>query len=157
MPSYDDVHTLDRPRPLIPALEPLWERLAPLSYPLVRVTAGLMLVPHGWGKLFGGGLQGTASFMTQVGIEPGYFFALYIGLLEFFGGLMLAAGLLTRLMALLVAGFMAVAAFHVHWGNGFLWTNAGYEYPLFWGLVALALVFGGGGRLSVDRAIGREI
>jgi putative oxidoreductase len=52
---------------------------------------------------------------------------------------------------------MAVAAFHVHWPYGFLWINRGYEYPLFWGLVALAILIEGGGALSVDRRIGKEI
>ncbi|MCH7543119.1 MAG: DoxX-like protein, partial [Proteobacteria bacterium] len=40
--------------------------------------------------------------------------------------------------------------------NGFFWFNGGYEYPLLWGVVALAIVFCGGGALSVDRKIGRE-
>ncbi len=51
---------------------------------------------------------------------------------------------------------MAVAVFAVHLPNGFFWDQGGYEYPLFWGLVALGFVLRGGGTLSVDARIGRE-
>jgi putative oxidoreductase len=51
---------------------------------------------------------------------------------------------------------MAVAVVTVHLPAGFFWTNGGYEYPLFWGLVALSFVLRGGGRYSLDGIIGRE-
>jgi putative oxidoreductase len=147
----------DQLRLIIPALGPLYEKFEPFTWPLVRVTAGLMLVPHGWGKLFTeGGVGNLAGGMAKMGLEPAYPLALYIALLELAGGLMLALGLFTRLIATLVVGFMAVAAFFVHWGNGFLWINKGYEYPLFWGLVCIALAIRGGGPMSLDAKMGRE-
>jgi putative oxidoreductase len=82
--------------------------------------------------------------------------ALVIGMIEFFGGLLLALGLFTRPVAALIAGMMAVAVVTVHLPAGFFWTNGGYEYPLFWGLVALSFVLRGGGRYSLDALIGRE-
>lgn len=39
----------------------------------------------------------------------------------------------------------------------FGWTRPGYEYPLMWGLVMLAIALRGGGPYSLDRAIGREL
>ena len=51
---------------------------------------------------------------------------------------------------------MAVAVIQTHWPNGFFWTDKGFEYPLMWGIVALAFVILGGGRYSVDALIGRE-
>ncbi len=78
------------------------------------------------------------------------------GLTEFFGGLFLALGLLTRPAALAITVLMAVAVFQVHLANGFFWTGGGYEYPLFWGLVALSFVLRGGGRYSLDARLGRE-
>lgn len=146
-------------KPILPAFAPLTAALAPLGEPLIRITAGLLLVPHGAQKLFGWfggyGLEATGQFFaSKLGLPPS--FALLAGLIEFFGGLMLAAGLLTRPVAALVAGVMAYAAFGVHLGNGFFWTSGGYEYPLMWGLVALAFVFRGGGQYSVDALIGRE-
>lgn len=79
------------------------------------------------------------------------------GLIEFFGGLMLAAGLATRVAAALVVGLMTAAVLQVHLGAGFFWTDGGYEYPLFWGIVALAFAIRGGGRYSLDALIGYEI
>lgn len=138
----------------------LLDRLAPLSYPLVRVTAGLLLMPHGAQKLFGWfgghGLTGTGQyFAANLGMEPGFVFALLAGLIEFFGGLALVLGLLTRPAALIVAVFMAVAL-SVHIPNGFFWSNGGIEYPLMWGLIALAIFFRGGGRYSLDARLGRS-
>lgn len=146
----------DAPRLVIPALGGVYKALEPYTYPLVRFVAGAALVPHGWVKLIGGGVEGTAGFMAKIGLEPAYPLALYIGALELVGGILLAVGLLTRFVAIQVVGFMVVSAFYVHWGNGFAWNKGGYEYPLFWGIVALTIAVRGGGRLSLDRAIGRE-
>ena len=79
------------------------------------------------------------------------------GLIEVFGGLALAAGFLTRVAAALVFGLMAVAVIWVHLPIGYFWMTGGLEYPLMWAVVALAFVFRGGGRYSIDALIGREI
>ena len=73
-----------------------------------------------------------------------------------FGGLLLALGLATRPVAAVVAVFLATAA-TVHLGAGFFWTGGGWEYPVLWTLLALHFALRGGGRYSLDRAIGREI
>ena len=148
-------------RLIIPALGPLYGRLSGLSYPMIRFFTGLILMPHDAQKLFGwfggSGLEATGNFFaSNFGLEPGLLFAALVGLTEFFGGLFLAVGFLTRPSALAIAVVMAVAVFTVHLPNGFFWTAGGYEYPLLWGLVALALAFRGGGALSLDRALGRE-
>jgi putative oxidoreductase len=118
-------------------------------------------MPHGAQKLFGWfggyGLEGTGGFFSQnLGLEPGLLWAALVGGVEFFGGLLLALGLLTRPAALAIAVVMAVAVLAVHLPNGFFWTSGGYEYPLLWGLIALAIAFKGGAELSLDRALGRE-
>lgn len=142
------------PRRLIRAAVPVTDAVSPLAEPALRATVGLLLVPHGYAKLFGG-LQGTADFFASVGYEPAFALALTVGLVEFVGGLMLALGLLTRPVALAVAVFMANAVLF-HAGNGFLWTQGGYEYPLMWGIAALFFAVRGGGRVSLDRLLGRE-
>jgi putative oxidoreductase len=146
--------------PAIPALAPITKALSPLAEPLVRVTAGLLLVPHGAQKLFGWfggyGIEATGQFFSsKLGLPASL--ALVAGVVEFVGGLLLAFGLATRVVAALVVGLMAVAVVHVHLGNGFFWTDGGFEYPLFWGIVALAFVLRGGGRYSLDALIGKEI
>jgi len=142
-----------------PALPALFERLAPLAWPLVRVTAGLLLVPHGAQKLFGWfrgyGLVATGQYFdAKLGLHPGVVFAGLAGFIEFFAGLALVVGLLTRRAAFGVLALMAVAVFGVHLPNGFFWTGGGLEYPLMWGLLALAILFRGGGELSLDRRFG---
>jgi putative oxidoreductase len=149
-----------RQAPAILALAPITDALSPFAEPLIRITAGLLLVPHGAQKLFGWfggyGLEATGQFFaTKLGLPSSL--ALVAGMIEFFGGLMLAAGLATRPVAALVAGLMAVAVLQVHLGAGLFWTDGGFEYPLLWGVVALAFVLRGGGRYSLDAAIGYEV
>jgi len=146
--------------PIIPFVRPLTNVLSPFAEPMVRATAGLMLLPHGAQKLFGWfggyGIEATGKFFAaKLGLPPTM--ALVAGLIEFFGGLALAAGLATRVVAALVVGMMAVAIFQVHLANGYFWPSGGYEYPLMWGLVALSFVIRGGGRYSLDSLIGYEI
>ncbi|WP_118138654.1 DoxX family protein [Oceanicella sp. SM1341] len=153
------IHTDAPARPLIAPLGHVWEALAPLSPLLVRVTTGALLMPHGAGKLFGlfggYGIAGTGQWFESIGFAPGWLFALGIGSLEFFGGILLVLGLLTRPVAAAVLGFMLVAI-TIHLPNGYAWNNAGFEMPLFWGAMALSVLIRGGGAYSLDRAIGRE-
>ena len=146
------------PRFYIPALGGVYTRLVAAGIPwlLVRVAAGALLIPHGAQKLFGGALGGTIGLFHKLGLEPAAVLGTYIACLEFFGGILLTIGLLTRPVALLVFGFMAVAVLKVHMANGYFWTKGGFEYPLMWAILALALVIGGGGPWSVDRKLKRE-
>ncbi|MDE3177441.1 MAG: DoxX family protein [Pseudomonadota bacterium] len=146
-------------KPYLPALTGVTSSLSPLGEPLARVATGLMLMPHGAQKLFGWfggyGVEATGQFFAaKLGLPPSL--ALLSGLIEFFGGLALAVGFLTRPVAALIVGLMAVAVLAVHISAGYFWTSGGYEYPLLWGLVALSFVLRGGGRYSVDALIGRE-
>ncbi|MGE6480288.1 DoxX family protein [Psychrobacter namhaensis] len=128
---------------------------------ILRVPIGLILAAHGAQKLFGwfggNGLAGTAQWLSSMGIEPGYLMALLAGGAEFFGGLALVIGLLTR-PAALVAGFtMLVAIFSVHIGNGLFAADGGYEYALILFVALIALAVQGGGYLSVDKALSEKL
>lgn len=132
-----------------------FDRLEPFGYPLIRIFTGLVLMPHGAQKLFGWfggyGLEGTGQFFEgTLGMSPGYFWALVAGLIEFFGGLALVLGLLTRPAALAVTIFLVVAL-TTHLPNGFFWTGGGYEYPLLWAAVAFGIFLRGGNGYSLDR------
>ena len=149
-----------RSRMFIPALGGAYSTLEPYSLPMLRFVAGLWFVPHGMQKLFGafggGGISGTAEFLSSAGYGIATLWATVIAFLEFFGGLALAVGFLTRPVALAFFIFM-IAASAFHWSNGFFWTQGGLEYPLLWAAVMLVFVIRGGENLSVDRAWGREL
>ncbi|MBK1886637.1 MULTISPECIES: DoxX family protein [Marinobacter] len=124
---------------------------------VLRVPVGLTLAAHGAQKLFGSfggyGLEGTGQWMASIGLEPGYLMALMAGGAEFFGGLALVLGLLTRPAAAVIAFAMLVAIFTVHIGNGLFMENNGYEFGLTLFVVAVALAIQGGGRFAVDNLL----
>lgn len=124
---------------------------------LLRVPVGLILAAHGAQKLFGWfggyGLEGTGQWLASIGLEPGYLMALLAGGAEFFGGLLLVLGLLTRPAALVTVFTMLVAIFSVHIGNGLFMANNGYEYALTLFVVSLVLAVQGAGRLALDNVL----
>ncbi|MEQ6889084.1 DoxX family protein [Halomonas sp. CS7] len=124
---------------------------------VLRVPVGLTLAAHGAQKLFGWfggyGLEGTGQWMASIGLEPGTLMALMAGSAEFFGGLALVLGLLTRPAALVSAFTMLVAIFTVHIGNGLFMANNGYEYALTLFAVTLALTVQGAGRFALDNLL----
>lgn len=143
-----------------------WARLvattnAPAG-PILRLGLALVLFPHGAQKLlgwFGGyGWSGTMGFLTQqIGLPAPLASGLI--LLEFFGPLLLLAGLAVRPVALGLIGIMLGAIFSVHAQHGFFmnWFGAqkgeGFEFHLLVIAMALALLVAGAGALSLDRRI----
>lgn len=128
--------------------------LAPLA---MRLSAGIIFAAHGAQKLFGWfggyGLEGTGQWMASIGLEPGYLMALLAGSAEFFGGLALILGVLTRPAALALAGTMIVAIVTVHLQNGLFMSNNGYEFGLSLLAISVALVFSGAGRFAIDNVL----
>lgn len=128
---------------------------------ILRVPIGLILAAHGAQKLFGwfggNGLAGTAQWLSSMDMEPGLLMAILAGGAEFFGGLALVLGLLTRPAALVAAFTMLVAIFSVHISNGLFAADGGYEYALVLMVALLALAVQGGGSLSLDKALSEKI
>lgn len=131
-----------------------------LTLPL-RATAGIIFMAHGAQKLFGWfggyGLEATGQWMASIGLEPGFLMALLAGSAEFFGGLALLLGLLTRPAALALAFTMVVAIFSTHIDNGLFMSNNGYEFGLALLGMCLALVVSGGGKFSLDNKLAQAI
>jgi len=127
----------------------------------LRVPVGVILMGHGAQKLFGWfggyGLEGTGQWMASIGLEPGYLMALLAGSAEFFGGLALLLGLLTRPAAVATAFTMVVAIFSAHISNGLFLANNGYEYALSLLAVTVALAIQGAGQVSVDSILLRQL
>jgi putative oxidoreductase len=143
------------PRLLFPGLSRFYAWAEPISWALIRITAGLMLIPHGWPKLMMGVTATANMALVKRGIAPAEPLAIVLITLETLGGLCIALGLFTRFWAAAVTIEMCVIVYH-HLPK-FGWTAPGYEYPMFWGLVMLAIVLRGGGPYSLDRRIGREL
>ncbi len=142
-------------RLLIPPLGKLYDRLAPISEPLIRFIAGASLAAHGYPKLFVNPAA-TAAWFEEIGFEPGMMWNIVVGLTEFVGGVCLAIGLLTRLVAVPILIFLLTAITY-HWQFGFYWNIQGWEYPLFWAIVVFHFLVRGGGPWSLDAWIGREV
>ena len=147
--------TRTAPRLVIPQLRSFYDWAEPISWLLIRLTAGLMIIPHGWPKLMMGVTKTAETALIKRGIQPAEPLAIVLITLETLGGLCVALGLFTRFWAAgIFIEMMVITA--VYWPK-FGWTDRGYEYPLFWGLVMLAIALRGGGPFSLDRRIGREL
>ncbi len=150
--SDEDV---DGTRLFVPAVAGFYRAFAPLAFALIRVALGLILIPHGFVKLFGADAVPASRNFVNFGWAYPLAWAYFIGGLEFFGGILLALGLFTRIVAAAFVIEMAVISFAVLY-PAWSWGKHGMEYALFMGVVALAVFLRGGGRWSLDRLIGRE-
>jgi putative oxidoreductase len=126
---------------------------------VLRGIAGFTMAWHGWQKI-DGGVGGFKGFVESLGLPfPGLLAPVVTGL-EFGGGLLLIAGLLTRLWALLIGVEMAFTAFLVKASKldvGFIGSEGtGYELDLLILAACVALILLGPGRVSLDAAVGVE-
>jgi putative oxidoreductase len=144
-------------QPVIPALSAIYQPLAPYAYAFMRFCVGATIVPHGYSKLFQGAVGGAAGMIAKLGLEPAIGWAYFVSVVEFGGGILLAIGLLTRLAAAMLVIEFAVIVFAVKSAAGFFAFKGGFELELLLGLLCLAIFFKGGGRFSVDHAIGKEL
>ncbi len=144
----------------IPALGGIYSALDGFAAPILRIFAGLLLVPHGAQKLFGmfggGGISGTAQFFENSGYTPAIFWVFVVGITEFVGGIAITLGLFTRLAALFVVIEMGVIVFVHKMPNGLFARGGGYEFELFWGIAVLYFLIRGGGRFSLDTRMSKE-
>jgi len=132
-----------------------------VSLTFLRLVLGVVFFAHGAQKMlgwFGGyGFHATIGFFGHLGMPaPVAFLVICI---EFFGGLGLIVGLLTRIAALGIGVEMIGAIFMVHMPNGFFMNWAGkqkgegFEYHLLAIAIAGTLLLRGAGKFSVDHAL----
>lgn len=150
---------MGEPKLVIPALAPFYDWVRGLSWLVIRLTVGGVLLVHGIVKVMGPGVDAFAGGLARRGIEPALPFAYVIFFNETIGAICLMLGLLTRIVGAMIAIEFLVITFVAHFHNGFGFTSpgGGWEYPLLWGLVIFAISLRGGGPYSLDRMIGREI
>jgi putative oxidoreductase len=114
-------------------------------YSLMRIVVGALYACHGAQKLFGvlGGTKQSATLMVTAGV------------IEFFGGILIAVGLFTGYAAFIASGQMAVAYFTQHYPRGFWPIMNGGELSVLYCFVFLYIASRGSGILSVDALFGK--
>lgn len=128
-------------------------RLLPINTDLalliLRVVLGIIMIYHGWPKLTN--LGGTIEGMSGMGIPAPALAAVFAMVAEFFGGLLMLAGVFTDIAGLMFAIDMLGAIVFVHAKNGFNVSEGGVEWPLGLMAMALAIALAGPGRYAAGR------
>jgi putative oxidoreductase len=122
-------------------------RLQPVALLVLRIVLGVIMIGHGYHKVFGGGFMEHWHRVQALGL-PG-FLAIPSALAEFFGGILVLAGLFTRCAAIAILIDMLVAIWKVHWKNGLL-AEHGYEFVLSLAAMAFTLICYGAGPLALE-------
>jgi putative oxidoreductase len=148
---------VDSKRLYFPGLAGLYEMGAPYAYDFMRFATGAVLVPHGIQKLLYNSVDKFAPNIAGKGLPAAELLTYLTFFTESVAAICLAIGLFTRAAAAMIWIEMTVIITVFLWPNGYFWTKQGYEYALLWWLLCIAIFFGGSGRLSVDRVIGKEI
>ena len=131
--------------------------LNPFSWQVtfIRLYIGCDLVPHFCEKLFAGSAVRAAdlAYFASVNTPNPFFFVILAGLIEFFGGLALSCGFLTRTASVgLCAYFLIASVIGNHFNNGFIWASpaGGWEYPTLCAALFLSFFLKGAGLFSWD-------
>ncbi|WP_018013253.1 DoxX family protein [Sinorhizobium medicae] len=142
-----DTAANNRPRAILPALERIYLPLDTLAETLLRIVAGLLLVTHGYGKILDP--FGAAGMVEGLGFYPGVLSAT-----EFFGGIFIAIGFLTRPAAFAATIVLLVTVyFHgIVQGQGL----GGAEKSILWAAITFFFAIRGANSQSVDAKIGRQ-
>jgi putative oxidoreductase len=124
-------------------------RTAPYAALVLRVSLGVMYIAHSLVlKHFTFTLAGTAQFFESLGLPGALAYVTFWA--ELIGGVLLVAGVGTRVVALALIPILLGATW-VHAGNGWVFSaaNGGWEYPAFLIAASLVLALLGNGRFAV--------
>lgn len=138
---------------IIPGLGSIYGKLGEFAETLLRVVAGLALVTHGFPKIMNP--LGPVGLVEKLGFFPGppEAWAVLLSCTEFFGGILIAIGLLTR-PAAFAAMIVLIVTIYFHWivmSEGY----GGAEKSILWSVVMFYFVIRGANSHSVDARIGK--
>lgn len=148
----NDIPTPQRHRLIIPAFAGIYAGLINFAELVLRAGAGLALVTHGYPKIQEP--LARVEMVESLGFYPGFIWSPALAITEFFGGILIAIGLLTRPAAFAAMFGLAVASYY-HWipmEQGY----AGAEKALLWAVIMFFFVIRGGNRFSVDARLHKE-
>ena len=131
---------------------PATPRQTSIGLTVLRAVTGIIFAAHGGQKIFVYGFDGVAGSFGQMGLPMAGIVGPLVALVEFFGGLALILGVVTRVASFGLALVMLGAIMLVHLPNGFFSPN-GFEFPMALFASALALAATGAGSYSVDGLI----
>ncbi|MEN3149819.1 DoxX family protein [Neorhizobium sp. IRAMC:178] len=140
-----------RSRLIIPALAPVYTSAHEIVETILRVTAGVLLVTHGFGKITNP--FGAVGMVESLGFYPGAFWSPLLAATEFFGGILVAIGLFTR-PASFAAMIVLLVTVYFH-GIAQNQGLAGAEKSILWAAIFLFFALRGGNSQSVDARLGR--
>jgi putative oxidoreductase len=109
---------------------------------ILRIMCGAFMFPHVAGKFVAGGLSaGTVGFFAKAGFRPPEVWVYIAATAETIAGIALVLGICTRYATLGAAAVLAIAVYSLQVVKGFGWTwnTGGYEYPVFWAIVCIAV------------------
>lgn len=126
-----------------------------LALLVLRIAAGLTMAAHGYQKVFVYGFSGISAGFAGMGIPMASVAGPLVAVLELVGGILVAVGLVTRPLALLIAFDMFVASTFVHLKDGFF-APKGAELTLLLMGAFLSIALAGAGSYSVDATLNRD-
>ena len=117
---------------------------------LLRLVAAVVFSAHGWDALGASGIGGVVDAQREAGIPLPELAAPFTVYAEIIGGILIALGILTRLVAIAFTAIMLGAWVFVHAPNGLFVENGGFELVMVLATISVTLVVTGPGRYSVD-------
>ncbi|MDX1492289.1 MAG: DoxX family protein [Pseudohongiellaceae bacterium] len=138
-------------RSILKCFDALGRQCQSLSWAALRVISSLMFMTHGYGKMFGERAQPIFGGMDFFGVDVGLNMLWVAGVIEFFGGALLALGLYTRPLALLATILMAMAYLRAH-AAWFPTLNNG-ELAAMYFLTYFSIFAFGPGKFSLDNKL----
>jgi putative oxidoreductase len=147
---------------IFPVLGSFYKTCSPITYGLLRIAFGLVILTHGLPKALGTShgmmadpMAGATAMIEKLNLPAAPQLAVAVMVLETVGAIGVAAGVFTRFFAAALAVEMLVICF----GHAptFAWIDRGFEYPMMLGFIALHLAIKGGGRFAVDQVLPKTL